>query len=331
MTASLPSLEMVQHWASDSILESILHQVETSEDWLKLPRHIRSRARRQQSGPYLYVKGWEPLAGNYSGLLASLGRRPYRGSEITFLQHFSHKEKKVPAVLRLTEAVEEAQVAAYLQSQAITILGRSLDLPVPLGLFKFSSVAKGQLWQELRPALDEEGIAQCEEILAQDDPAVYFYEQASPPHRLEDYLNRSSWPVLQESYPGTFVAESAMREWLHLFLFFLRVDVLAFHEASIGLGSPFDVGNLCLSGGVADVGTCLMQASQQSPEYIRVGLEMASDSFLVIYGHLLKRDALETRDYLLHLIDELCAEHAYLHNVHLAVFKTCLKQQASLL
>lgn len=329
MTASFPSLETVQLWASDSTLESILRQIESSAEWLKLPRHIRSRAHRQESGRHLYVKGWEPLSGDYPGLLASLSRRPFRGSGKSFLQHFSHEEKKIPAVLRLTEGAQEARVAAYLQSQALALTGRRLDLPEPLALLKFSSPVKDQLWRELRPHLDEQGIAQCGEILAQDDPAVYIYAQDSAPHRLEDYLNKSSWTVLQESYPQSFTAEVAVRDWLYLFLFFLRADVLAFHEAGIGLGSPFDVGNLCLSGGVADVGTCLMQASQHPRAYVQFGLGMASECFLITYGYLLKKDAHATKDYVIHLVDELCAQHPYLQSDHLTNFKACVRQQAS--
>lgn len=327
MTISHLPLTLVQHWSSPLILDTVLDRLHSSSSWLRLPRHIRSRSFKQDSGYNLYVKGWEPLDKDYGRLLASLARRPYRGSESSFLEHFSHKEQKVPAMLRLQEAEAEVAIASYLQAQAHTIIGQPLDLPIPVALFKLTSEAKQQLWQTLAPHLDPQGISQCEEVLRVDEAAIYIYEQMSPAHRLEDYLSKASWPVIGPTYEGHFDPSAASKKWLYLFLFFLRTDVLAFHPDGAGFGSPFDVGNLCLSGGVADVGTCLMNAGKAEPSYVREGLEIANECLSAIFEKLHSMSKVETAKYLLNLVDELQTENKYLCCGLITEFRQTLVKQ----
>lgn len=329
MTISHSSLSLVQSWSSSLTLETVLQRLHDSSDWLRLPRHIRSRSFKQESGYNLYVKGWEPLDKDYGRLLASLSRRPYRGSASSFLEHFSHKEQKVPAMLRLQEAEAEVAVANYLQGRAKELTGRPLDLPIPVALLKLTPEAKQQLWLTLAPHLDPQGIRQCEEVLSEDEAAIYIYEQISPAHRLEDYLSKASWPVIEPTYEGRFNPSVASKNWLYLFLFFLRADVLAFHPDGAGFGSPFDVGNLCLSGGVADVGTCFMNAGKAEPSYVREGLEIANECLSVIFEKLHSMSKRETANYILRLVDELKTENKYLSGDLITEFRQTLVKQVN--
>lgn len=307
MTVSSPLLNLITSWKSQPTLEALVELLSAKENWLKLPQHIRSRCLEQDSRPghFIYVKGWEPLEDDYSRLLASLGRRSYRGSETTFLEYFSHREEKVPAMLRLDEAQNESRVAHHLQAQARTLLGKTINAPDPIALCKLTPEAKEQLSRTLLPHLDISGKQQCSRILERDEAAVYIYEQTSLPHRLDDYLNPHSWAVLKGSYPQEFDSAEAIKQWLELFLFFLRADTLAFHEGAIGLGSPFDAGNLCLSGGVADLGTCLVGTRALDPSYIRSSMKMAYEGFLLVFGTLLKLNQEDTLRLIVRTIDQL--------------------------
>lgn len=327
LTVSSLPLTFVQQWETSHRLKTILQLVTTNDGWLRLPRHIRSRSCLQNSGQYLYVKGWEPLDASYDRLLASLARRPYRGSTATFLEHFSHEEQKVPAMLRLQEAESESFVANYLQQKAQLVLGKGLDLPKPLAILKFNREAKEQLWNTLVPYLDEQGVRQCKEILSIDDGAVYIYEQKSSAHRLEDYLSRASWPVIAETYRSHFEPLLASKQWLQLFLFFLYADVLAFHPDGVGMGSPFDVGNLCLSGGVADVGTCLVGTQRLKSEDVREGLKIACECFTVIFEKLHHRNRIDAHELLLCIVHDVLSENPIMKNELVAEFVKTLQQR----
>ncbi len=293
---------------------SILADIESGKTFKKLPRHVRSQYQATTDGDYIYVKGGEVLSEDFHQYLKDLERRKYRQSGHSFLHHFSNYENKVPAVLKYTEALAEYEMAKFLQARHFSTCGKWLNIPRPLYLLQGRDDLVQKILKALAPVLNRDEYSRSQQCIQQEGVGIYVYLQSSPPHRADDYLDKKSWYYLKDMYPAELEFGHAYKEWVYTLLFMLSQGVLPIHEGAVGLGSPLDKGNLCLSGGMADIGTCYLTSSATLSTYVERAFEMSVHSLVDLGETFFSLNSSESLEKLRMTIEDHFLSNQYLHS-----------------
>jgi hypothetical protein len=256
----------------------------SSDGFFRLKWHHRSICFAPGDRPVrnvLCVKGMEPFAPDFGGLLDKLATHRWTGSGQSLLEHFILEEDKLPGCLLFNEACIEASIAAKVHVR-LSSDGEPLPrLPLPLLCGRLPDTALESAVREIT-ARASRSLWPKIEMLAGAGLGAYVYWYPSLPLRAADFqVSRTS-------------AISMSDGWIGLASRLLRAGFLPTTAHSLGRGQCCDPRNSVIDGGFADLGSVIPVEEVRARRDVFIAAQMTiwhiAETILHVLGRPLGRE-----------------------------------------
>ncbi len=207
------------------------------------------------SSDVIVFKGSEPLLPDFDDYLRWMTGTQFGAWPRPLAEHFPLFEGKAPGTLLLGEAMAEATTAADVQARHLAHYGTLMRMPVPLLVWKLgpeeSALTIARLERHVSAMAFERLGAHLREGIG-----IFAYYYPGPPVRAHA-VGRSAhmWPAPAALAAPANLLERAVPGWVTIGARLLWLGLLPTTPLSWRLGDIFDPNNVCLDGGVCDVGS----------------------------------------------------------------------------
>jgi hypothetical protein len=207
------------------------------------------------SSDVIVFKGSEPLLPDFEHYLRWMTGTQFGAWPRPLAEHFPLFEGKAPGTLLLGEAMAEAMTALDVQKRHLTHYGTLMRLPVPLFVWKLAPDDAGRTIVQLERHLSAMAFERLGAHL-REGIGVFAYYYPGPPVRAHA-VGRAAhmWPAPAALATPAHLLDRAVPGWVTIGARLLWLGLLPTTPLSWRLGDIFDPNNVCLDGGVCDVGS----------------------------------------------------------------------------
>jgi hypothetical protein len=255
----------------------------TSSPFYRLPFHNRSfcyalqktRADGLLSSDVLVFKGAEPMLPGFARSVRWMRDTPFVRSYESpmdgsihdrIASYFPLREGKVPGVLTLNEARDEAKHALRIHLLHLATYGELAPIPLPLLIHEMSPAFATRAQAALERHLPARAFERCKALMA-EGIATYIYYFPVAPLRVGDAGHPLVQKFLEKQRIELPPATALVQSWVRLFVRLLYLRQLPFTASSAGLGCCFDPGNATvINGGCCDLDSVL--PLEESPDLV---------------------------------------------------------------
>jgi len=204
---------------------------------------------------YVAVKGTEPILVDELRYLSATGLPLSWMDDMSIIDHFPVVEHKVPMVLTVGEALDEATAASAVYGPYIERYGEIPDLPLPLLVVKWPAEIAERVREVLAPLLSPFAEKIVDRILLEGAAAYLYYYPAAPFPRvrhvaaaLRDAGARRMAGIDEFGSPGPVI-----ERWARLFTRLLALGYLPATRTQSIAGQAIQAQNVVIGAGFVDV------------------------------------------------------------------------------
>jgi len=246
-------------------------EIEAEERFYRLAHHNRSfcmpldTAQGVFSSACVVFKGVEPLLGDFDHMIDWMMISPFRSSTRVMAEHFPLAEGKIPGTVSLTEAIQEAKLAAEIHAKHLEHYQELARLPVPLVVYRYSEEDEERCRVTLLRKLPAVVALRVEELM-RVGLGVYAYYYSVAPIRADAYGSVAK-PKIRDYFSTRVSPRTTILRWISLLARLLYLGYVPLTPRHEGLGACMDMGNACLDGGFCDIESIQPIASCPDDEF----------------------------------------------------------------
>lgn len=207
---------------------------------------------------HLGIKGTEPVLVDQLRLLIATGIQrsrmlPYRLSGMDF---FPIHEHKVPMMVRLQEALDEAAIGSEIYGAYVRRYGEAPALPFPLAVFKWPQEVTSAYWEVVEPELSPWAREITARLIA-DGAGCYIYHYPMAPFPRVRHLAAGFRDKQQRRWIDELSAQEdpavTIERWVRLYTRLLALGYLPCAESQLRNGQAVQAQNTIVRGGFLDL------------------------------------------------------------------------------